>query len=72
MLVVFQDGYYYFKRWRCIQVGEMFKIYVNEVVLCDMVLFGISDLLGVVYVEIFNFDGEFNLKSRYVRQEIVD
>lgn len=45
----------------------MFKIYVNEVVLCDMVLFGISDLLGVVYVEIFNFDGEFNLKSRYVR-----
>lgn len=47
------------------------KVFVNEIVFCDIVLFVLSDLFGVCYVEILNFDGELNLKSRYVRKEFI-
>ncbi|KAL4388733.1 hypothetical protein GQ457_09G027620 [Hibiscus cannabinus] len=57
------------KKWKNIEVGEIIKIYANETIPCDMVLFSTSDPTGVAYVQTINLDGESNLKTRYAKQE---
>ncbi|KAJ6810615.1 phospholipid-transporting ATPase 1-like [Iris pallida] len=66
---VLQFGKFRMKKWKNIRVGEVVKIYADESVPCDMVLFGSSDPNGIAYIQTMNLDGESNLKTRYARQE---
>ncbi|EEH16420.1 hypothetical protein PABG_06507 [Paracoccidioides brasiliensis Pb03] len=55
-----------FKRdfWKNVQVGDFVRIYNEEQIPADVVVFSTSDPDGACYVETKNLDGETNLKVR--------
>lgn len=57
-------------KWKEFRVGDVVKVYKDEYFLVDLFFFLLSYEDGICYVEILNFDGETNLKLKYVLEII--
>lgn len=51
-------------RWKSVHVGDFVRIYSDDQIPADIVIFSTSDPDGACYVETKNLDGETNLKVR--------
>ena len=58
------------QRWADVCVGDLVRLFCNEIIPADMVLLHTSDSNGVCHIETANLDGETNLKQRQVVRDL--
>uniref|UniRef100_A0AAY4CDE5 Phospholipid-transporting ATPase n=1 Tax=Denticeps clupeoides TaxID=299321 RepID=A0AAY4CDE5_9TELE len=58
------------RRWAEVCVGDLVRLYCNDIIPADMVLLHSSDPGGVCHIETANLDGESNLKLRRVVRDL--
>ena len=61
-----QDGLEIPIKWKDVRVGQLIKVYQNEIFPADVILLGTSNDLNVCYVEMKSLDGETNLKHKCI------
>ena len=54
------------KKWEDIKLGDIIKIYKNEIICCDMILLETSESNGICLVEPKNINGESNLYMKQI------
>lgn len=54
------------KRWEDIEVGDIVKLYSNDIIPADMLLLNSSDENGICHLSTANLDGETNLKQKQI------
>jgi phospholipid-translocating ATPase len=54
------------RKWRTLEVGDVIKLYNNDIIPSDILLLNTSDEDGVCHISTANLDGENNLKQKKV------
>ena len=68
---VYKDGQFVSVKWKDVRVGDLLKISKNEAFPADMVLLASSFFKkGQCFIETKNLDGETNLKSKFVSDDL--
>jgi magnesium-transporting ATPase (P-type) len=68
---VFRDGRFSATKWKDIKVGDVVKVMKDEFFPADMVLISSSLFKkGLCYIETKNLDGETNLKTKFMCDEL--
>ena len=71
LTLVYQDGEFKSMQWKDIRVGHLVKVNKNEFFPSDLVMIASSDYRkGQCFIETKNLDGETNLKSRIVSEDL--
>lgn len=60
------------KKWKDIQVGDIVKLYDNEIIPADILIVNSSDENGICHVSTANLDGENNLKQKQVPKGFIE
>ncbi len=69
--LVFRDGRFNNIPWKDVQVGDVVKVEKDKFFPADLVMLGSSSTKkGQCFIETKNLDGETNLKSKYVQDDI--
>lgn len=68
---VYRDGNWKDVDWQQVKVGDLCKVYKDEFFPCDLLLLASADYSkGQCFIETKNLDGETNLKSKQVVDEV--
>ena len=71
--IVYQQGSFETKRWKDVRVGQIVKVVKNQFFPADLVLLSSSDYRkGICFIETKNLDGETNLKTKNVCDDLKD
>merc|ERR1719427_2636948 len=54
------------RKWRTLEVGDVIKLYNDDIIPSDILLLSTSDEDGVYHISTANLDGENNLKQKKV------
>lgn len=65
-----ENGNYVPVKWKDIRVGDIIMVEKGEFIPCDFLLLRSSDPKGVCFIETKGLDGETNLKTRFVHEDI--
>lgn len=69
--LVYQDGEFKKMMWKDIRVGHLVKVNKNEFFPTDLVMIASSDYRkGLCFIETKNLDGETNLKSKIISEDL--
>lgn len=72
MLSFSDSDTYLQKKWKDIQVGDIVKLYDNEIIPADILIVNSSDENGICHVSTANLDGENNLKQKQVPKGFIE
>jgi phospholipid-transporting ATPase len=71
--LVYDNGKFVTMRWKDVRVGQILKVVKNQFFPADLVLLSSSDYRkGICFIETKNLDGETNLKTKNVCDDLKD